>query len=262
MISLLIQPEALKENKVTKWPHMLTVLTLLSLLAGVLSLPRLHAQEATQDTTTVSQMNHTLYLPLVARGTGNPIPAKPMISEFGAEPTNITAGETATLQWRVSGSASVRIEPDIGIVTGTSVTVSPQTTITYTLIATNAAGETRATTTVTVQDGTTPPPDIAGELIFSRSSTRSADIVVDEQGGIHAIAVRDNPRFDEDPLALIYAYCAPVHLDRCAERDAWDLVELAADSAFAQIALTPQGQPRILYEEGSGGGDLRLCCLR
>jgi hypothetical protein len=239
MIGLLIQPEALKENKVTKWPHMLTVLILLSLLAGVLSLPRLHAQEPTP----VSQMNHTLYLPLVARGPGNPTPAKPTISEFGSDPVTIQVGGTATLQWRVSNSASVRIEPGIGMVTGTSVTVSPQTTTTYTLIATNAAGETRATTTVTVQGGTTPPPDIAGELIFSRSSTRSADIVVDEQGGIHAIAVRDNPRFDEDPLALIYAYCAPANLDRCAERDAWDLVELA-DNTNLISTLQQSGRAR------------------
>jgi hypothetical protein len=141
MIGLLIQPEALKENKVTKWPHMLTVLILLSLLAGVLSLPRLHAQEPTP----VSQTNHTIYLPLVARGPGNPTPAKPTISEFGSDPVTIQVGGTATLQWRVSNSASLRIEPDIGIVTGTSVTVSPQTTTTYTLIATNAAGDTNLT---------------------------------------------------------------------------------------------------------------------
>jgi hypothetical protein len=48
------------------------------LLAGALSLPRLHAQEATQNTATVSQANHTLYLPLVARSPGSPVPANPL----------------------------------------------------------------------------------------------------------------------------------------------------------------------------------------
>jgi len=89
-------------------------------------------------------------------------------------------------------------------------------------------------------------------LVFSRSSTLSADVAVDVQGGIHRIAARGNPRFPDDPPALIYAYCPPANLARCAERSAWSFVELAAEAPFAQIALTPQGQPRILYEEGVG----------
>lgn len=102
-----------------------------------------------------------------------------------------------------------------------------------------------------------PPPTPApgggvGEMLFSRSSTRSADVAVDARGGIHSVAVRDNPRFPDDPEALIYAYCPPANLGRCAERAAWSFVELAADAPFAQIALTPQGKPRILYEEGAG----------
>ena len=74
----------------------------------------------------------------------------PVISSFQASPTQIPSGQQSTLSWSVSGATSVKIDPAIGTVTGTSVKVQPTATTTYTLTATNSAGVRTATVAVTV----------------------------------------------------------------------------------------------------------------
>jgi micrococcal nuclease len=103
-------------------------------------------------------------------------PAAPLIIvAFSATPTQISAGESATLQWNVTGATTVNIDHGIGDVpsAGTKL-VSPTTTTTYTLTATNVAD--RATDRVTlavvsalpkvtrVIDGDTIEVDIGGKL--------------------------------------------------------------------------------------------------
>jgi hypothetical protein len=86
-------------------------------------------------------------------GTGTGTPASPVIASFTASAATVQTGSSVTLQWSVSGADSVSIAPGIGAVTGTSVTVTPSATTTYTLTAINAGGSTMATTTVTVSAG-------------------------------------------------------------------------------------------------------------
>jgi len=68
-------------------------------------------------------------------------PALPIIVSFGIGPSAITAGETATAMWNVTGATSLTIDQGIGTVpaAGTRL-VSPDSTTTYTLTATNDAG--------------------------------------------------------------------------------------------------------------------------
>ena len=80
----------------------------------------------------------------------------PTITSFQASPTVINQGQSSTLMWQVSGASSLSIDQGIGAVAGSSVTVSPMTTTSYTLTAANAHGSSNATVTVTVS--TTPPP--------------------------------------------------------------------------------------------------------
>lgn len=87
----------------------------------------------------------------------------PAILYFGATPATIDVGQDATLDWEVVGPAEVSIEPDVGSVTGSRVTVRPARTATYTLKATNEAGTVTATTQVTVN----PPPDTWASLAWS-----------------------------------------------------------------------------------------------
>ena len=55
-----------------------------------------------------------------------------------------------TLSWTVSNATYVIVSPQIGAVRGSSVTVSPGQTTTYTLYATNQYGRSMATVTVNV----------------------------------------------------------------------------------------------------------------
>lgn len=82
---------------------------------------------------------------------------KPTIVSFTASPTSITAGQTSTLAWSVQNATSVQIT-SLGAVDLTgSQGVQPQQTTTYTLTATNAAGQTTAAVTVTVTGSGTNP---------------------------------------------------------------------------------------------------------
>jgi len=76
----------------------------------------------------------------------------PTINTFGAQPTTIGSGQSATLSWDVSNATGVTIYPGIGAVAGTSgeMAVSPQFSTTYTLIASNGDGVRVSTAGVTV----------------------------------------------------------------------------------------------------------------
>ncbi len=74
----------------------------------------------------------------------------PTISSFAAAPLTITAGQSATLTWTVSGATALSLNQGIGTVTGSSRVVSPSSTTTYVLTATNAVGSVSANATVTL----------------------------------------------------------------------------------------------------------------
>jgi len=75
----------------------------------------------------------------------------PQIILFSAIPATINAGQSATLQWSVQNAQSISINNGVGTVSFTgSQSVSPATTTTYTLTATNSAGQFTASTTIAV----------------------------------------------------------------------------------------------------------------
>lgn len=77
--------------------------------------------------------------------------APPVVVAFSASPTEIKAGESATLLWNVTGATSVSIDEGIGDVpVAATKTVSPTETTTYTLTATNSAGTNTQPVTLTV----------------------------------------------------------------------------------------------------------------
>jgi hypothetical protein len=85
-------------------------------------------------------------------------PALPTIQSFTASPVVISAGGSSVLSWSVSNAASLSINQGIGSVNGlSSVTVSPLTTTSYILTATNGAGSTSRLVTVRIP-GTEPNP--------------------------------------------------------------------------------------------------------
>ena len=94
---------------------------------------------------------------VLTEATSNGTPSLPVISSFDANPGNITSGGSSTLSWEVSGATTASIDAGIGSValSGTRV-VSPGATTTYTLTATNEAGNATATAQVIVSAA--PPP--------------------------------------------------------------------------------------------------------
>ncbi|MBM3118089.1 MAG: hypothetical protein FJ006_00800 [Chloroflexi bacterium] len=94
--------------------------------------------------------------------SGAPSPSGlPVVNYFMANPPTISAGGTTTLGWSVSNATSVTIDQGVGAVglVGTA-PVSPATTTSYTLTASNAAGLYSLTITVMVTGAPSPPgPD-------------------------------------------------------------------------------------------------------
>lgn len=84
--------------------------------------------------------------------TQNNIPSRaaPQIVSFTASATSISAGAPVTLSWQVTGAHYVIISPGAGAVRGTSVSVTPAQSTTYTLYATNAFGRTTAAVSITI----------------------------------------------------------------------------------------------------------------
>jgi len=74
----------------------------------------------------------------------------PQITSFTTSSASVTAGTSVTLSWQATGATYVVVSPQVGAVRGSSVAVTPPSTTTYTLYATNAFGQTKSTVTVTV----------------------------------------------------------------------------------------------------------------
>ncbi len=79
----------------------------------------------------------------------------PIVRSFAAATNVVMIGNAATLSWRVTNALALWIDPGVGPVTGAtgSVQVTPLTTTTYTLTASNEFGVRTAQTTVTVDPG-------------------------------------------------------------------------------------------------------------
>jgi hypothetical protein len=104
----------------------------------------------TSTTYTLSATNATGSTTSSATVTVTP-KSPPVITSFIANPGSITAGQSSTLQWNVTGATSVTIDQGIGTVSSTgTVPITPIKGITFSLVAINSAGSTTATATVTV----------------------------------------------------------------------------------------------------------------
>ena len=83
----------------------------------------------------------------------------PVVSQFTATPSLIASGESTTLEWQISSADSAEIDKAIGSINAVSgsLVVSPTTTTTYTLTATNGGGSITSEVTVGVDVPVLPP---------------------------------------------------------------------------------------------------------
>ena len=82
-------------------------------------------------------------------GSAAPRGAPPVIASFAVSPAWISAGQTATLSWSVTGASSLSIDP-IGAVSGSSTQVAPLADATYVLTASNGYGSSQQQLTLAV----------------------------------------------------------------------------------------------------------------
>jgi hypothetical protein len=114
----------------------------------------------------------------------------PTITRFDVVPNTISQGGEATLYWEYANGTSARIQPgDTPVGPSGSQPVNPNTTTTYRLIVTNAAGSVERTATLIVQAGPVPAPPPSSPANLTIIGTRAdgfdftwTDTSVDEQG--------------------------------------------------------------------------------
>jgi len=114
-----------------------------------------------------------------------PPAAPPSIQRFLIEPPSIQRGQSATLTWSVQNATQVTIDNGVGAVpvNGTQ-TVSPASSVTYTLVARGAGGERTSTARITVTAPPAPPPPAPpvskpGRTLQERLSTEVNDVYFD-----------------------------------------------------------------------------------
>jgi hypothetical protein len=118
---------------------------------------------------------------------------------FAATPQNIDAGDSATLNWSVTGADTVSIDAAIGAVAAEgSTAVTPDVTTTYTLTATGPGGTATAAVTVSVAT----PINIVVEApaagdVIDRPDTLVRGTFTNSSGAETGISVNDVP-------ALVY----------------------------------------------------------
>jgi len=125
-----------------------------------------------QTSVVVSPNTTTTYTLTVSNGYGSDtvevtvtVIQPPNITSFTASPGTINQGNSSTLSWNVTNApTSLSINQGVGVVTGQSnKTVSPTSTKTYILTATNSAGSDTEQVTVTVNSASSTGEEL---LIF------------------------------------------------------------------------------------------------
>ena len=109
---------------------------------------------------------------------------RPTIIELDASPTSIRSGESSTLSWRVAGATSFTVEPGVGSVSGSSVTVSPTQTTIYILTAISEEGRDMAEVKVSVRGGGSGSDTDAPSGSFGVSGVSSGPFTNDRPEGI------------------------------------------------------------------------------
>ncbi len=156
-------PSSVTSGSCTTVSWMVSRATTVTIYPGGGSVPSSGSGQACPSSTTTFVLTASNSYGSVQRSctvtvSGPPPPSNPpVIGNFTANPTGISAGGCSTLSWSTSGATSVTVNPG-GAVSGTgSAQACPSGTTTYTLTATNSAGSVTRTATVTVAAAPPPP---------------------------------------------------------------------------------------------------------
>jgi hypothetical protein len=135
--------------------------------------------------------------------------AIPQIVVFTATPQTISAGQSSKICWQVTGSTNISIAPSIGsgLNANDCATVTPSSTTTYTLTATNAIGQVQGNVTVNVGNvqilsfQTSPAfSQVAGAPVTLSWTTANATSVVLTGADIPAMTLPVNGSYVDYPV--------------------------------------------------------------
>ncbi len=158
--------------------------------------------------------------------TGMPT-SPPTIASFVASPAAITAGETSTLSWTVSDG---QLALNGMQVTGTSLVVSPTLTTTYTLTASNGAGQASAETTITVAPAVSSVP--SNPIAF----TKDVPFTVDSGTTNYVFVPSQYDSTHMTPITLL------VWLHGCGGMSSGDIYMVSPGGSQSWISLAVGGQ--------------------
>jgi hypothetical protein len=149
--------------------------------------------------TSVSPAQTTTYILTASTADGHSVTAPvtitvaagtiPQIVTFVANPTSISAGSSTQLCWQVTGATSIAINPGVGnsLSANSCASVSPSQTTTYTLTASNSAGQIQANVTVNV--GQVTILSFTSNPVFSTSSGSPVTLSWSTQGATSVVIV-------------------------------------------------------------------------
>jgi len=118
--------------------------------------------------------------------------AVPQIVTFVATPQNIDAGTSTKICWQVTGATDISITPAVGsnLNANDCATVSPALTTTYTLTATNGAGQIQGNVTVNV--GQVRVLSFTSDPVFSQSAGDPVTLAWQTQNATSVVIVANS----------------------------------------------------------------------
>jgi len=164
-------------------------------------------QTTTYTLTATSSDGKSVTAPITVTVAGATVP---QIVSFVATPQTISAGQSTKLCWQINNATSISISPGVGsnLNANDCATVSPSVTTTYTLTATNAAGQIQGNVTVNVGavqilSFTASPPNsnAAGAPVVLSWTTANASSVVLIGGDIAPQTLPINGTFTINPIS-------------------------------------------------------------
>jgi hypothetical protein len=135
--------------------------------------------------------------------------AIPQIVVFTATPQTVSAGQSSKICWQVTGSTGISIAPTIGSGLNATdcATVTPSSTTTYTLTATNAIGQVQGNVTVNVGNvqilsfqADPVSSQVAGAPVTLSWTTANATSVVLTGADISAMTLPVNGSYTANPI--------------------------------------------------------------
>jgi len=169
-----------------------------------------------------------LLLTLIAYGQRPGAQTAPRIEQLSASSSKLTSGEPVTLTWRLSGQPSVTsLMPEVGEVAGASVTLRPELSTTYTLLAQNRRGSDQKDVTVQVVAATPPGAGTGGTGNEDTEAPRGSFGV---------------SRTPQGPFT----------------NDSGDTIEGPADARIVRVSPGGEFFAEVLYRDPSGIADIEL----